>query len=104
MAFSDISYRALQDVVGNENVTNDPFMCQAYSRVQWTPDGVIQREQIGLAMRPACVVMPGSTEEVQAVFKIANRYLFPVIPRGTGMINSAFPNREGTIVVDPKRM
>ncbi|MDX1777487.1 MAG: FAD-dependent oxidoreductase, partial [Thermodesulfobacteriota bacterium] len=45
-----------------------------------------------------------STEEVQAVFKIANRYSFPVIPRGTGMINSAFPNREGTVVIDPKRM
>jgi glycolate oxidase len=104
MAFSDITYKALQDIVGEDNVTNDPVMCQAYSRVQWTPDGIIQREQIGLAMRPACVVMPGSTEEVQAVFKIANRYLFPVIPRGIGMINCAFPNREGTVVIDSKRM
>jgi glycolate oxidase len=104
MAFSDIAYKALQDVVGKENVTNDPFMCQAYSRIQWTPDGVIQREQIGISMRPVCVIMPGSTEEVQTIFRIANRYLFPVIPRGTGMINSAFPNREGTVVIDPKRM
>ena len=104
MAFSDTAYKALQDVVGKENVTDDPVMCQSYSRVQWTPDGVIQREQIGLAMRPACVVMPGSTEEVQAIFRIANRYIFPVIPRGIGMINSAFPNREGTVVIDPKRM
>jgi len=104
MAFSDIAYRALQDIIGEDNVTNDPVMCQAYSRIQWTADGVIQREQIGLAMRPACVVMPGSTEEVQAIYKIANRYLFPVIPRGTGMINTAFPNREGTVVIDPKRM
>jgi glycolate oxidase len=104
MAFSDIAYKALQDVVGKEHVTDDPVMCQSYSRIQWTPDGVIQREQIGLAMRPACVVMPGSTEEVQAVFRVANRYIFPVIPRGTGMINSAFPNRKGTVVLDPKRM
>ena len=49
MAFSDAAYRALQDVVGKEHVTNDPLMCQAYSRIQWTPDGVIQREQIGRA-------------------------------------------------------
>lgn len=104
MAFSDIAYKALQDIVGEENVTNDPVVCQAYSRIQWTPDGIIQREQIGLAMRPVCIVMPGSTEEVQAIYKIANRYLFPVIPRGTGMINTAFPNREGTVVIDPKRM
>lgn len=104
MAFSDISYRALQDVVGEEHVTKDPVICQAYSRVQWTPDGVIQRAQIGLSMRPACVILPSSTEEVQAIYKIANRYLFPIIPRGTGMINCAFPNREGTVVIDPKRM
>ncbi|MCK5187498.1 MAG: FAD-binding oxidoreductase [Deltaproteobacteria bacterium] len=104
MPFSDIAFKALQDIAGKENVTNDPLMCQAYSRIQWTPDGVIQREQIGLAMRPACVVMPGSTEEVQAIFKTANSYLFPVIPMGTGMINSAFPNREGTVLIDPKRM
>jgi glycolate oxidase len=104
VAFSDIAYNALQDIVGKDNVTDDPVMCQAYSRIQWTPDGIIQREQIGIAMRPACVVMPGSVDEVQAIYKTANRYLFPVIPRGTGMINSAFPNREGTVIVDPKRM
>ena len=104
MAFSEIALKAFQDVVGEENATSDPVMCQAYSRVQWTPDGILQRDQIGLAMRPACVVMPGSTAEVQAVYRIANRYHFPLIPRGTGMINCAFPNREGTVVIDPKRM
>lgn len=104
MAFCDISFKALQDVLGQENATTDPVMCQSYSRVQWTPDGIIQRSQIGLAMRPACVVMPGSTEEVQAIYKIANRYGFAVIPRGTGMINCAFPNKEGSVVIDPKRM
>ena len=104
MAFSDIAYKALQDVVGEENATNDPVICQAYSRVQWIADAIIQREQIGLAMRPICVVMPSSTEEVQAIYRIANRYLFPVIPRGVGMITQAFPNREGTVIIDPKRM
>ena len=100
MAFHDLVLKALQDVVGEENATCDPVTCQAYSRVQWTPDGIIQRNQIGVAMRPACVVLPGTTEEVQAVYKLANRYGFPVIPRGSGMINCAFPNREGTVVID----
>jgi len=104
MAFTEIAYKAILDVVGEENASNDPVQCQAYSRIQWTPDGVIQRNQIGLAMRPACVVLPGSVEEVQTVYNIANRYGFPVIPRGSGMINSAFPNREGSVVIDPKRM
>jgi len=110
MAFSDIAYRALQDVVGKENVTNDPIICQSYSRVQWTADGCIQRSQLGTKMRPDCVVMPESTEEIQAVIKLANRYDFVFIPRGSGMINSAFPNPgqaqmgKGVVIIDPKRM
>ena len=76
MAFSDIAYKALQDVVGKENVTNDPIICQSYSRVQWTADGCVQRSELGTKMRRECIVMPGSTEEVQAVIKLANRYDF----------------------------
>jgi len=54
--------------------------------------------------------MPGSTVEVQAVIKLANRYDFVFIPRGTGMINSAFANPgqalmgKGVVIIDPKRM
>ena len=42
--------------------------------------------------------------------KLANRYDFVFIPRGTGMINSAFANPgqammgKGVVIVDPKRM
>jgi len=110
MAFSDIAYKALQDVVGKDNVTNDPVMCQAYSRIQWTADGCIQRSQLGTKMRPDCVVLPESTEEIQAIIKLANRYDFVFIPRGSGMINSAFPNPaqaqsgKGVVIIDPKRM
>jgi glycolate oxidase len=110
MAFSDIAYKALEDVVGKENLTNDPLMCQSYSRIQWTADGCVQRSQLGTKMRPDCVVMPCSTAEVQAIVKLANRYDFVFIPRGTGMINSAFPNPgqammgKGVVIIDPKRM
>ncbi len=104
MAFTDFSYSALQDIVGDENITNDPVLCQAYSRVQWLPHGVMQRERCGLNMRPACVVMPGSTEEVQSIVKVANRYKFPFIPRGSGFTFHAFPTQGGTVILDPKRM
>jgi hypothetical protein len=55
LAFSEIALKALQNVLGEENATNDSVKCQAYSRVQWTPDGILQRDQIGLSMRPAYV-------------------------------------------------
>ncbi len=104
MAYSDLVFKAFRDVVGEENATDDPVLCQSYSRVQWTADGCVQRSQLGTKMRPACIVMPGSTEEVQAIVKLCNRYKTRFIPRGSGMINSAFPNDDGTVIIDPKRM
>ncbi len=104
MAFSEIALKALRDVVGEENATDDPVICQAYSRVQWLPSGVLQREKCGLDMRPVCIVMPGSAEEIQQIVKIANRFAFPFIPRGSGFTFHAFPTRAGTVVIDPKRM
>jgi glycolate oxidase len=110
MAFTEIALKALKDVLGEDNVTDDTVMCQAYSRVQWTADGCIQRSEIGTKMRPDCITMPSTTEEVQAIIKLANRYDFIFIPRGSGMINSAFPNPsqammgKGVVIIDPKRM
>ncbi len=104
MAFSQIAYKALQDVVGAEHASNDEVVCQSYSRVNWLPSGFLQRERLGTDMRPACVVMPGSVEEVQAVIRIANRYGFPFIPRGSGYTFQAFPAGAGYVVIDPKRM
>jgi glycolate oxidase len=110
MALSEIAFRAFRDVVGEENATIDTVLCQAYSRVQWTADGCIQRAELGTGMRPDCVVLPSSTKEVQAIYRIANRYDCILIPRGTGMINSAFPNPmqrqtgKPVIIIDPKRM
>lgn len=104
MAYSELVLKALQNIVGDENATDDQVLCQAYSRVQWTADGCVQRSQIGTKMRPACVVLPSTTEEVQSIVKLCNRYTTRFIPRGSGMINSAFPNDAGTVVIDPKRM
>jgi glycolate oxidase len=104
MAFSQIAFKALQDVVGIENVSDDEVVCQSYSRVNWLPSGFLQRERLGTDMRPVCVVMPGSVEEVQAVVRIANRYKFPFVPRGSGYTFQAFPSGGGMIVIDPKRM
>ena len=92
MAFTEIAYKALQHIVGEENVTNDPVICQAYSRVQWLPSGVMQRERCGLNMRPACVVMPGSTEEVQNIIRLANRYQLPFCAAGLGLYLQRFPH------------
>ncbi len=50
------------------------------------------------------VVKPSTTEEVSNVLKVANRYLFPVIPRGggTGATGAAIPT-EPSIIMSMER-
>jgi glycolate oxidase len=71
------------------------------------PEDVVVYEQDGsiLTATPEIVVLPGSTEEVASVVKIAREAGIPVIPRGsgTGLAGGAVPV-EGGIVVSLTRM
>ena len=55
--------------------------------------------------KPEVVVFPGSTEEVAAIVKLANKYLVPITPRsaGSGVACGAIPVYHG-IVVELERM
>ena len=54
---------------------------------------------------PDAVVLPGGTEEVAEIVRIANRFRIPVVPRsgGTGLTDGAVPLRHG-ILLDLKRL
>jgi len=56
---------------------------------------------------PSAAVAPQSTEEVQAVVRIANRYKIPLFPISTGKnlgYGGSSPNLSGSVIVDLKRM
>lgn len=56
---------------------------------------------------PSGAVAPASTEEVQAIVRIANRYKLPLFPISTGKnlgYGGSAPNMTGTFIVDLKRM
>jgi glycolate oxidase len=50
---------------------------------------------------PDMVAFPSSAEEVSQILKLANRYLFPVIPRGqgTGLTGGSIPLNGGVVLV-----
>ncbi|MFH1003584.1 MAG: FAD-binding oxidoreductase, partial [Chloroflexota bacterium] len=99
MPLTDTAYRALESVVGADNISRDPEVCIAYSRGGFGQD----LYDVG-RVPPAAVVLPGSTEEVQAIVRLANRYQFPYIPASTRFIAFCSPVREGTVIVHLKRM
>jgi len=87
----------LNDAVGEENVSDRDAILIAYSRDnQWpfVPPHM-----------PDYVVRPKTTEEVQNVLRIANRYRIPIIPMSSGInVRGLCIPTYGGILLELKRM
>ncbi len=88
--------KELQGIVGEEHATSDTHIMYAYSY-----DMSFVKNRL-----PAYVVMPQTVEEIQQVMKFANKTKTPVIPytAGTNIGGLCIPEKDGTIVMDLKRM
>ena len=95
MDLEKIVFQNLESIVGPDYVTNDPAILEAYSKQPW-PHGILLRR------RPFAVVIPSCAEEIQSIYRVANRYKYIVIPAGN--YNWDVPTKAHTIVIDPKRM
>jgi glycolate oxidase len=84
MAISKDVYKEFEDVVGAENISDDPAIKDAYR----SPD--------------VTVVLPGNTEEVAAVIKLCNKHKIPFKAQSTGWIFR--PPTYDLIFLDMRRM
>ncbi|HSW58342.1 MAG TPA: FAD-binding oxidoreductase, partial [Dehalococcoidales bacterium] len=84
MAISKEIYKAYEDILGPENILDDPAVMPAYYKTEF-----------------AAVTLPGNTAEVQAVIKLCNRFKIPfgVVSSGWGAM---LP--KGCILMDLRRM
>ncbi|MFH1349643.1 MAG: FAD-binding oxidoreductase [Pseudomonadota bacterium] len=96
------AYKALEDIVGMEYITEDPAIARAYiGRLGHGKDTGID---LTMNMAPACVVLPRTTKEVQAIIKVANRYNITYVPASTFWISHCGAKRPNSILIDLKRM
>ncbi len=86
----------LQNAIGKEWVSNDPAVLTCYSRDFTIVPG----------RWPHIVAIPGSTEDVQKIVKIANEHKVPVVPMGTGFNHGGLcvPLHGGIMLDLAKRM
>ena len=104
MALPQDFFKALEDIVGPNNVATDPAVLDSYA-FQWLADLV--RPALSHYMpRPAAAVLPGSTEEVQAITKLCNRYKVKMKAHSTGWYHWSAPlyDEHDTIQLDMRRM
>ncbi len=87
---------AFREALGNENVITDPAKRLEYATTTYRTDYAI----------PA-IVLPGSTEEVQACVRIANQFKAPIYPISTGLnygYGSRVPTADNCIILELSRM
>jgi hypothetical protein len=101
---ADEAYRGLEDIVGATHVSRDPAILDTYA-FQYLAE-LIRAEHSHFMPRPGAVAMPASTEEVQAIVRLANRHGLKVKPLGTGwyMFNAPVKDDARTVQLDLRRM
>jgi hypothetical protein len=104
MPFGDekhnLIYQELVNILGPDYVSDDPAVVEAYYRCGLTP-------ALSTKGRSEFIVLPGSTEDVQKIIRLANRYKFPYSVTGSGMRMyscNAVAGYQYWCFIDPKRM
>lgn len=93
------AYRALEDVVGSENITEDPVILYSYA---WR-SGLIATPQLFVPTFEA-VTLPKNTAEVQSIVKLCNRFKLQFKASSTGWAGYCDPTGPGVIKIDLRRM
>jgi glycolate oxidase len=96
------AYRMFESILGPENVSCDPGVMDSYC-YQWLGEMIGDHTRFG-PFRPACVVLPATTEEVQAVVRTCNRYKLKFKAHSTGWGLYANPGGENVVQLDLRRM
>lgn len=96
------AYRMIESILGPENVSRDPGVLDAYT-YQWMGELAGDPTRFG-PHRPACVTLPSTTEEVQAIVRVCNRHGLRFKAHSTGWGYYSSPGRDGVVMMDLRRM
>ena len=81
-------YKLLEDIVGPEWISDDRAMVETYSKYSIDPQGFLKKHVKDGSNIPACIVLPGTVEEIQAIVKVLNQHRIAFSPF-TGPVSSA---------------
>ncbi len=111
MALEKGVYRAFEDIVGPDNISQEPAILDAYA---WT--GIVLKTRKSLlpaadeadcgrfALRCEAVILPGGTEEVQSIVRLCNKRGLRFKAFSTGWIGGNMVWEPGAVQIDLRRM
>jgi glycolate oxidase len=104
MALPKNVYKALEDIVGAANISDDLAVLDSY-RYSLAHTAIhLGPFHNTFTPRGAAVLMPGNTEEVQAIVKLCNKYKIKFKASSTFWSAQGYPSEDETIQLDMRRM
>jgi hypothetical protein len=97
-------YAALKSVVGDRWIHEERTAVETYSKLSIEGGSFVKKHEKDPHVLPACVVLPGSTEEVQSVVRVCNRYRIPYVPFTNGQVFCNPTTQEPTLIIHFSRM
>ena len=104
MAISKEALKELESIVGAKYISTSPTICEGYRAGPGGYECGCGYERV-MTKIPGCVIMPRTTEEVQKIVKVCNRYSVPYVPYSTGFYGPrSHPHVDDELLIDMKRM
>ena len=98
------AFNALKNVVGENWIYEERSVVETYSKLSIEGGSFVKKHEKDPHVLPACVVLPASTNETQAIVKICNRYQVPFIPFTNGQVFCNPTNQQPTLIIHFSRM
>jgi hypothetical protein len=93
----------LENIVGADNFSEDPVIISSYTFLPFATRMAGSKDMFEMVNLSA-VIMPGTTEEVQAIVKVCNKYRITFKASSTLMHAWSGSIKEGSIHIDMRRM
>ena len=97
-------YRAFESVVGPDNISGDPAMLDSYITPMCQSQHHLGPVYDSFTPRGLAVLLPGSTEEVQAIVKLCNKYGIKFKASSTFWTSRGNISDDNAITLDMRRM
>ena len=97
-------YRALEDIVGSTNISDDPAVLESY-RYSLAHTAIhLGPYYDTYTPRGAAVLLPGTTQEVQAILRLCNKHRIRFKASSTFWSAQGYPSEDDTLQLDMRRM
>ena len=106
MALDKKILKEFQDIVGPENIDDGEVMTNAYA-YNWCMEffnHMEGNEPIPFSPVPKAVILPSTTEEVQKIVKLCNKYGMQFKAQSTGLGPWNQPSTDNAVILDLRRM